>query len=502
MRTVFVLFDSLCRRVLQPYGGKRIKTPNFDRLAARSTTFDAHYVGSLPCIPARRDIQTGRLSFLHRSWGPLEPFDNSFPEILSKAGVYTHLVTDHIHYFEDGGCTYHPRYDSFEFIRGQEGDAWLPVIEPDWGYLKTKYHHKQVAEEKRHVFRKSTVNRETIKNDDDFPAVQVFKKGLEFLNQNQKIDNWFLQIETFDPHPPFLAPKRFREGLETDWRGPIYDHPHYGRSDELREEDDELRANYLATVAFCDHLLGQLLDAFDAGDLWRDTALVVSTDHGFLLGEHDFWGQNRMVPYQEIVHIPLFVHTPGSVSGAGRHTRTLTQAIDLAPTFLSLHGIDSPGEMLGRSLLPTLAEDRKLRDAAIFGYFGGAVNLTDGRFTYHRYPPDVRTQEIFQYTLMPTHIFDRFTTDELAEAKLAAPFSFTKGVPVLKVPVIEKSPMYNNYGPGALIENDTRLYDLAKDPGQEKPLEDGATEARLKSLMRQLMVENDAPQEALVRIEL
>lgn len=68
MKAVFVLFDSLNRRVLAPYGGTRVPTPNFSRLAERAVIFDRHYVGSLPCMPARRDIQTGRLSFLHRSW--------------------------------------------------------------------------------------------------------------------------------------------------------------------------------------------------------------------------------------------------------------------------------------------------------------------------------------------------------------------------------------------------------------------------------------------------
>ena len=107
--------------------------------------------------------------------------------------------------------------------------------------------------------------------------------------------------------------------------------------------------------------------------------------------------------------------------------------------------------------------------AALFGYFGGAVNVTDGRYTYHRFPADLRRQEIYQYTLMPTHIFAPFTPRGAGgRAALAEPFAFTKGATLLKVPVIERSPMYNNYGPGALIENDTRLYDLETDPGQEQ----------------------------------
>ena len=70
-------------------------------------------------MPARRDLLTGRLTFLHRSWGPLEPFDNAFPELLKAKGVHSHLVTDHYHYFEYGGATYHNRYSTFEFFRGQ-----------------------------------------------------------------------------------------------------------------------------------------------------------------------------------------------------------------------------------------------------------------------------------------------------------------------------------------------------------------------------------------------
>ena len=71
----------------------------------------------------------------------------------------------------------------------------------------------------------------------------------------------------------------------------------------------------------CDFLLGQLLDYFDAHDLWKDTALVVTTDHGFLLGEHDFWAKNRMNLYEEIVHIPLFVHDPRRAHGSGHADR-------------------------------------------------------------------------------------------------------------------------------------------------------------------------------------
>ena len=79
--------------MLNSYGGKYLETPNFNRLAKKSVQFNIDYIGSMPCMPARRDMHSGRLSFLHRSWGPLEPFDNSFPELLRLNNTYTHLVT-------------------------------------------------------------------------------------------------------------------------------------------------------------------------------------------------------------------------------------------------------------------------------------------------------------------------------------------------------------------------------------------------------------------------
>ncbi len=212
-------------------------------------TFDRHYVGSLPCMPARRDMLTGRLSFLHRSWGPMEPFDNAFPELLYEAGVYSHLITDHYHYWEDGGATYHNRYNSYEFVRGQEGDPWKAMVQPPWERLREMYHERQFDTSQRNYFRHNIVNREFIREESEFPSVQVFARGFEFLEQNRKADDWFLQIETFDPHEPFYAPARFKKPFDTGWNGPIRDWPRYGRVDELPAECEELRANYYAVVA-------------------------------------------------------------------------------------------------------------------------------------------------------------------------------------------------------------------------------------------------------------
>jgi hypothetical protein len=149
-----------------------------------------------------------------------------------------------------------------------------------------------------------------------------------------------------------------------------------------------------------------------------------------------------------------------------------------------------------------LATDEELREAALFGYFGGAVNLTDGRYTYFRYPGDLESQEVYQYTVMPTHLASLFTPEELSTATLSPPFPFTKGVPLLRVPVIERSPMYRNYGPGCLLDRETVLFDVQSDPEQLSSVNDAEVEGRLSGLMAELMTATDAPDEAFARIGL
>ena len=97
MRAIMLMFDSLNRHMVPPFVEDLPPLPSFRRLAAHTVAFDNFYAGSLACMPARRELHTGRHNFLHRSWGPLEPFDDSVPAILGARGVHTHLVSDHLH---------------------------------------------------------------------------------------------------------------------------------------------------------------------------------------------------------------------------------------------------------------------------------------------------------------------------------------------------------------------------------------------------------------------
>ena len=495
MRTIMVLFDSLNKNYLPPYGNSWIKAPNFQRLAEHSVKFDNCFAGSLPCMPARRELHTGRYNFLHRSWGPLEPFDDSMPEILKMNGVYSHLATDHHLYWADGGATYHSRFSSWEMIRGQEGDPWkgqikFPEIPED---AKAPQRLFLPSREKlADIWRQEWVNRQEFKEEKDYPQSRTFKAGLDFIEKNHDEDSWFLQIESFDPHEPYVVPEEYDALYGDHIKKKNLDWPDYHPVIENDEDVENLKYKYAALLSKCDRSLGNVLDLMDKYNMWEDTMLIVCTDHGFLLGEHGWWAKNMMPAYNELVNTPLFIWDPRTKK-MGETRESLVQLIDMAPTVLDFFNLDIPKDMQGFPLRETIENDKKVREACIFGWHGNQINCTDGRYVYMRGEAKNTNSPLYEYTLMPTHIKSRFSIDEMKDFEIAEPFSFTKGLRTMKIEVKNFNQHYR-FG--------TMLYDTETDPYQERPISDPKIEARMANLMIKLMKESDAPVEQYERIGL
>lgn len=445
-------------------------------------------------------MHSGRLNFLHRSWGPLEPFDDSFPAQLKKAGTYSHLVSDHYHYFEDGGATYHPRYSSWDFIRGQESDPWVAMVTPPIDRFRKTYHPLQFEETRDGHRLQGMINRTAISGKADFPIVKCVDATLAFLETNAKAGEWFLQMETFDPHEPFHAPAEFKCN-DSGYLGPILDWPRYKKVDEIPSEIAELRSNYAALVRLCDNQLGRILDYLDESDGWKTTAIVVTTDHGFLLSEHDWWAKNRMPFFNEVAHLPLIIYHPLYTPSGGARITALTQTVDLMPTFLDLHDQPPSQHVLGSSILPLMDQrSDTIRPIALYGIFGGAINATDGRYSYFRYPENMEDAALFEYTLMPSHNRSLFEIEELVDTELRRGFSFTQGAPVMRIPALasaKRSPRQ-----GGFSETKTVLYDLQKDPLQRCPIRDAAIEQKLCSNITAEMRRHEAPDELYERFDL
>ncbi len=498
MKAILLMFDSLNRNYLSAYGNDWTHTPNFRRLAQKSVTFETSYVCSMPCMPARRDLHTGRPNFLHRSWGPLEPWDDSCFARLRQAGIPSHIATDHQHYWEPGaGGNYLFQYNTHAMIRGQEGDPCHPQLSPPPPDPLARHRNARndawTAQDR--------VNRAQIHNENDLPQVQTFANGLDFIDRHARHDNWLLQIETFDPHEPFFSlpeHKNLYAERYAELRDMLWDWPNYAPVTESDEEVRHMRLNYAALVSVCDAQLGKVLDAMDRHHLWDDTMLIVCTDHGFLLGENDCWAKCWMPFYEEVARTPFFVWDPRSRK-AGERRRALVQpAIDIAPTLLAFFGQPPLPHATGKDLAETIAGDAPVRETALFGIHGGQVNITDGRYVYMRGPTSPDNAPLHEYTLMPAHMRERFVPSELQHHDLAAPFSFMEGVRPLRIPIRGKWGGSNTH-PDRMR---TLLFDLDQDPAQQHPLNNPEQEKRLVSALRQELHNADAPHEQWQRLGL
>lgn len=489
MKAILVLYDSLNRRYLPCYNkNSEVSTPNFDRLAKQSVVFDKSFVGSMPCMPARREIHTGRYNFLHREWGPLEPFDDSMITMLREKNIYTHLISDHLHYWEEGGANYHTRYNTWEIVRGQEGDKWkASVKEPEIPpVVRVPCAHS--GEKVTGNWRYDWVNREYIQKLEDFPQNKVFKLGSEFIEKNADSDDWFLQIETFDPHEPFYSAPEFdelynaKEKLHYDWpRGEVT---------ETEGEIEQVKNKYKSLVAMCDHHLGQILDLMDKHDLWKDTMLIVATDHGILLSEHGWWSKNLMPYYNEIANTPLFVWDP-RYKQQNTHNDRLVQMIDFAPTLLNYFNIKPTKDMLGGDIGEVISKNKIIHESVLFGVFSGHVNITDGRYCYMRAAEEDRKECVYNYTLMPSHMTKPFSVDEIKKSEFVDGFSFTKGCKLLRIPSKDKYKVAH-FG--------TMLFDLEKDPLQHDLVKNSELEQILIGKLKNLMEANEAPEEQYFRL--
>jgi arylsulfatase A-like enzyme len=411
MNVILILCDTLRRDHVGAYTGGRplnecwskeapewaVPTPNMDRLAGRGVTFDNCHTGSTPCMPARRDIYTGRLEFLERGWGPLDEDDLDLPrqvsgtpnmsvtKMMAEGDNISYLITDHFHLWEQGACNYHVGYSGFDFVRGCEADGlYTAPIEfdcpPGERMRKVERHWRNV-----HYIRQS---------DDDYFCAQVFDRASAWVDRNKEHEDFYLHLDIFDPHEPWDPPEELLKQFDPkgyavgDQRSFADYAPWKGNLTE--EEFNNLRARYAAKVAFLDDRLGRLMDTLDRNDMWKDTMVILTTDHGTFNGDHGRMGKLQTHEFDAKSHIPLIVTHP--TLSHGEHRDQLVQLVDLYPTVLAALGKPIPElpeekPLHGINLLPVIeAASATTRDYALCGMFGGSTTITDGEWTLHQAP--------------------------------------------------------------------------------------------------------------------
>jgi arylsulfatase A-like enzyme len=338
-----------------------IRTPNLDRFAARAASFDEAYCGSFPTVPARTDLFTGRYTFVSRPWGPLPPGEVVMPRVLSRAGYLTQLIADTPHLFRLG---FHDTFDAWDWQRGQEREPvtveGAPVhypcevrklrLDPDIGRPHCEQQVRSVAG--------YTYERQ-------WSVARACEAACDWLEAHRRTEApFYLHLDVFDPHEPWLAPPWYTAQYDPDYAGDAVVAPDCGPCDFLSDRElEHVRALYAAEVTLMDRWVGRVFDKIEDLGLFETTAVFFASDHGFILGEHGLIGKHGFPPYHtwplysEISSIAFLASMPDmapSLRGAGLDK--IVQLVDIFPTVLEAAGIPRPvGVPLhGESLLASL----------------------------------------------------------------------------------------------------------------------------------------------------
>ena len=348
MNVIWVVSDTLRRDHVGAYGNKTIRTPSMDDFAGKSIQFNRHYIAGFPTMPTRADHLTGRWTMSYMQWEPLPENDVTLPQILKDGGYRTTAVVDTPFYLRRG-MNYDRGFLTFIDIPGQT------------------HYEEHVGE----PFEDGDVRRLQRLEADMF-APRTFTKAMEWLEYHYKED-FFLYVDTWDPHEPWDAPNYYTELYWPGYDGEKVE-PCYGywqdTPDLTEEKVKKAHAAYCGEVTMVDTWFGYFMKRVENMGLLKNTAILFTSDHGFYFGEHGglfgkmvFAKDENGVPmngiwthsqfYEEVAAIPLFIYVPGIAPAT---YDGLTSAVDLMPTVLDIMGKKIPSRVEGKSLLPMIKD--------------------------------------------------------------------------------------------------------------------------------------------------
>lgn len=411
---LFIIADDL--RVLA-----QAKTPNMDRLAKMGMRFTNAHCNFALCNPSRASLMTGMLPSSSGIFGNEQDWRRSvqltgkatLPEHFKASGYLT-AAAGKIFHANHGGpegrlSGWHGGRRGFEldaawdqrFPRAGVQIPDLPVHTGqnfnglniwhwDWGQIPV----------------------EDAQTDDGL----CVGFAADFLGKKQR-KPFFLAIGLYRPHSPWYVPQKYFDlfplesiTLPEVKEGDLDDVPEAAKSHLKGEKvhDTLVKAGkwkeavraYLANVAFCDAMLGQVLDALEKGPHAKNTIIVFTSDHGWYLGEKQMWHKGKL--WEEATHIPLTIVAP-NVTKPETISNQPAALIDLYPTLCDLTGVKAPEHLDGSSLRPLLTDPATTREKPAITISGGGQKASyaarDTRWRYIRYADG--SEELYDHEADP-----------------------------------------------------------------------------------------------------
>lgn len=395
---LFIISDDLTATALSCYGNQVCATPNIDRLAARGTRFTRAYCQGTYCGPSRASFLSGYYPHATGILGYISPRDAigdraTWPQHFKNNGYHTSRVSKIYHMGVPGGiekgddgaddpASWTERYNS----KGPEWTAPGPGETLEGNPDGTK----PVKGGNTFVYVKADGD-DLVHSDGKTAA-----KACELLATNRD-KRFFLSVGFVRPHVPFVAPASyfdpfpFEESVLPDKvPGDWDDIPklgiNYKTSVNMKmdiERQKKAVAAYYASVVYMDTQVGKVLDALEQENLDDKTIVIFTSDHGYHLGEHDFWAKVSL--HEESALVPLIICVPGKQPAV---CSSFVELIDLYPTIASMCGLEVPDRIQGLDVSEMLDDPGyEVRDTA-FCVNGRGFLLRNDRWAYIQYKED------------------------------------------------------------------------------------------------------------------
>ena len=382
---LFIISDDLTATALSCYGNAVCKTPNIDRLAARGTRFTRAYCQATFCGPSRASFMSGYYPHATGVYGYTSGREGigeheTWAQHFKNAGYYTARVSKIFHMGVPGGIE-----------QGSDGTddpaSWTERFNsqgPEWKAPGIGETLEGNPDGRKPVVGGNTFVVVAADGDDMVHADGKTAAKACALIGLHKDKPFFLAVGFVRPHVPFVSPKAYHapypfekmtlpEKVKGDWddipkAGINYKTSVNMQMDEVRQK--KAVAGYYAAVAFMDAQVGKVMAALKDAGLDDKTIVIFTSDHGYHLGEHDFWA--KVSCHDESAAVPLIISVPGRKPAV---CHSFAELLDLYPTISSLCGLEVPARLQGKNLTPLLDDPtRKVRDSAF------TVNAKDGAF--------------------------------------------------------------------------------------------------------------------------
>jgi uncharacterized sulfatase len=386
---LFIVIDDL-RTELGCYGVEAVSSPNIDRLARKGMLFHNAYVQYPVCNPSRASFLSGLRPEETGILSNQVPFRRRLPDLVALP----QLFRQNGYYTAGLGKIFHLSIDSpGKRVLFEDPQSWDTFYDgkKDETPLGRQGEGRNLTGGKLGWCRWLAAEGDDLDQADGLATAVAIR-----ILEERKDKPFFIGLGIHKPHDPFVAPKRYFEGypegetrlaVEPADRSPrvrlaIPNNTDFaGFTDKERRE---FKRAYQACVTFADAQVGKVFDTMDRLQLWENTIVMLMGDHGYHLGEHDWW--NKVTVFELCARTPLMIWVP-KAKGMGRETHAITEFIDLYPTLSDYAGLDAPHKLSGQSLRPVLDDPSRSGKPAAYTqvtrgeHMGRSVRTERWRYT-------------------------------------------------------------------------------------------------------------------------